>query len=296
MRVDAPQPYVPEQLAEVWPVTRLCSLESTRSGVNAAIWTSRQPAEIWAPSTADTNVISMALRPYDCEARADGRLLPFRRCLPSSLQIMPASVTPRAFFSGPMKLLHIYFPHKLLAEFASVEPGALELRDPFANFDQQIANICHQIAEEMIDSSPMSQLYYDTLTVSLGIQLIRRWSNRGHNQETSCGGLASWQLRRVTDFMLDHAEDDLLLEDLAGLVDLSVKHFARAFRQSTGLPPHRWLVNRRIDRARELLGKAELSLAEIALACGFADQSHFTVAFRKATGMTPGAFRREQRP
>jgi AraC family transcriptional regulator len=111
-----------------------------------------------------------------------------------------------------------------------------------------------------------------------------------------CGGLAPWQLRKVKDFMRQYAQHDLLLEDLAALVDLSAKHFARAFRQSTGLPPHRWLVNQRIDRARELLGKAELSLAEIALACGFADQSHFTVAFRKATGMTPGAFRREQRP
>jgi AraC family transcriptional regulator len=110
-----------------------------------------------------------------------------------------------------------------------------------------------------------------------------------------CGGLAPWQLRRVKDFMRDHAQEDLLLEDLASLVDLSAKHFARAFRQSTGLPPHRWLVNQRIDQARGLLSKGESSLAQIALACGFADQSHFSVAFRKATGATPGAYRREAR-
>jgi AraC family transcriptional regulator len=109
------------------------------------------------------------------------------------------------------------------------------------------------------------------------------------------GGLSGWQLRRVTDFMIERAADDLALDELAALVDLSAKHFARAFRQSTGVPPHRWLIERRIDRAKELLAASDHSLAEIALACGFADQSHFTAVFRKAVGATPGGYRREIR-
>ena len=107
------------------------------------------------------------------------------------------------------------------------------------------------------------------------------------------GGLAPRQLRRVTEFMGDHVGQELLLDDLAGLVGLSAKHFARAFRDSTGVPPHRWLTNQRIERARELLAAGDLPIAEIALICGFADQSHFTVTFKKATGLTPGAYRRE---
>ncbi len=109
------------------------------------------------------------------------------------------------------------------------------------------------------------------------------------------GGLSGWQLRRVTDFMTEHAAEDLALEELAALVSLSAKHFARAFRQSTGVPPHRWLIERRIDRAKALLAEGDLNLAETALACGFADQSHFTAAFRKLVGMTPGSYRRELR-
>jgi AraC family transcriptional regulator len=108
-------------------------------------------------------------------------------------------------------------------------------------------------------------------------------------------GLCGWQLRRVTDFMTEHVADDLALDELAALANLSAKHFARAFRQSTGIPPHRWLIERRIDRAKALLSSGDLSLAEIALACGFADQSHFTAAFRRGTGVTPGAYRREAR-
>jgi AraC family transcriptional regulator len=107
------------------------------------------------------------------------------------------------------------------------------------------------------------------------------------------GGLSGWQLRRVTDFMTDHAAEDLALDQLAAQVNFSAKHFARAFRQSTGVPPHRWLIERRIDRAKAFLIDGDLSLAEIALACGFADQSHFTAAFRRSTGLTPGAYRRE---
>jgi AraC family transcriptional regulator len=109
------------------------------------------------------------------------------------------------------------------------------------------------------------------------------------------GGLSGWQLRRVTDFMTEHTAEDLALDELAALVDLSAKHFARAFRQSTGMPPHRWLIERRVDCARALLVESDLNLAEIALACGFADQSHFTATFRKSVGVTPGAYRRETR-
>jgi len=115
----------------------------------------------------------------------------------------------------------------------------------------------------------------------------------GRPQSPVQGGLAGWQLRRITAFMNEHAHQDLALEELAALAGLSAKHFARAFRQSTGVPPHRWLIERRIERAKIHLAADDLGLAEIALACGFADQSHFTAAFRRGTGITPGAYRRE---
>ncbi|MBX9849750.1 MAG: AraC family transcriptional regulator, partial [Rhodocyclaceae bacterium] len=241
------------------------------------------------------DVISLAMRPYHCEAWADSKLLPFRRCATSSVQIMPAAVTPRAYFASPIEILHIYYPHTRLAELATVTPEALELRDPCAGFDPDIATTCRQIVQEMTDRGAMSQLHFDSLALSLGVQLIRRWSNVSNKPERIGGGLAAWQLKRVTEFMSDHLQDDLVLVDLAKLVDLSASHFARAFRQSTGLPPHRWLVKHRLERARELLGQSELDIAEIALLCGFGDQSHFTLTFRKAVGTTPGAYRRETR-
>jgi AraC family transcriptional regulator len=208
---------------------------------------------------------------------------------------MPAAVTPRAYFSDPIELLHVYFPHGKLAEMASVAPGALELKDPLTKVDPDISNTCHRLARELSSDCAMSQLHFDALTTSIGVQLVRRWSNHVIRARPFQGGLPPARLRRVEEFLMAHLADDIGLDDLAAIADLSAKHFARAFRQSTGMPPHRWLIERRIDRAKALLVGDDQSLAEIALTCGFADQSHFTAAFRKVVGATPGSYRRELR-
>lgn len=106
------------------------------------------------------------------------------------------------------------------------------------------------------------------------------------------GGLANWQERRALAFMEQRLDQSFPVADVADACGLSVNHFSRAFRRSLGKPPHRWLLDRRIDRARELLQTTELSLADIALACGFAEQSHFTRVFTRLVGMPPGAWRR----
>jgi AraC family transcriptional regulator len=106
------------------------------------------------------------------------------------------------------------------------------------------------------------------------------------------GGLAIWQERRALTFMEQRLDQSFPVSDVADACGLSVNHFSRAFRRSLGKPPHRWLLDRRIDRARELLQETPLTLADIALACGFAEQSHFTRVFTRLVGMPPGAWRR----
>jgi AraC family transcriptional regulator len=108
------------------------------------------------------------------------------------------------------------------------------------------------------------------------------------------GGLAPYQLRRALDRMSDTLADEPSLAELAAAVGLGPKHFARAFRQSTGLPPHQWMIHHRVARAQAMLADPAAQLSDVALACGFADQSHFTAAFRKTLGVTPGRFRRER--
>jgi len=106
------------------------------------------------------------------------------------------------------------------------------------------------------------------------------------------GGLAPWQERRVKELMSESLNEDIPLRRLANECGLSVRHFARAFRQSTGYSPHRWLLKHRVYHARELLSNRALSLPDVAFSCGFADQSHFTRVFTAMIGVSPGAWRR----
>src|SRR5215471_8145446 len=107
----------------------------------------------------------------------------------------------------------------------------------------------------------------------------------------SRGGLPPRALRRVREYIEAHLQENVSLQALAGIAGKSTYHFARAFKQSEGLPPHEFLVRCRLRRAQELLAGTNLPLAEVALACGFADQSHFAHRFRRQVGLTPGRYR-----
>jgi transcriptional regulator GlxA family with amidase domain len=133
------------------------------------------------------------------------------------------------------------------------------------------------------------------IPTTLRLQLLhaQAW-NGGTAREIYRSRLAPWQVKRVTDFISANLTETVRLSELAAISGLSPSHFGRAFKGSTGLPPHRWQLNMRIERARAMLSDAGASLADIACATGFADQSHFTRVFSKIVGTSPGAWRRGQ--
>lgn len=108
-------------------------------------------------------------------------------------------------------------------------------------------------------------------------------------------GLAPWQLRRACQLLLSASCNECRVATLAAACGLSGSHFAHAFKKSTGVPPHRWLLLRRVERAREMMERTGESLSAIALSCGFSDQSHFTRAFGAVMGRSPAVWRRERR-
>jgi len=109
------------------------------------------------------------------------------------------------------------------------------------------------------------------------------------------GGLASWQEKRAKGLIEASLHGDISVERLAEECGLSRAHFSRSFRVSTGVPPHRWLLNRRVARAKGLLVDWSLPISEVAARCGFADQSHLSRVFKKLEGVTPMAWRKNSR-
>jgi AraC-like DNA-binding protein len=113
------------------------------------------------------------------------------------------------------------------------------------------------------------------------------------DKEVRLGGLAPWRVRRLKAFVEEHLSQPIRVADLSGAVGLSATHFSRAFGRSFGEPPHVYLIQRRLDRARHLMLTSDISLSDAAAACGFSDQAHFCRLFRRHTGRTPAAWRRD---
>jgi AraC family transcriptional regulator len=133
--------------------------------------------------------------------------------------------------------------------------------------------------------------YGETLAAVLAEHLVRRYGNAAPQAAEPRDGLAPAQLRRVLDYVGMNLEREITLQDLAQQAGTSVFHFARLFKRRTGVSPHQYLLQRRIDQARSLLGDKNLSIGEVGLRCGFAHASHFSDTFRRVTGVTPRAYR-----
>jgi AraC family transcriptional regulator len=145
---------------------------------------------------------------------------------------------------------------------------------------------------KLIEDGPKSRRYCEALGIVLAHELVRLDAGTRRADPPVRGGLAPWQQRIVTDYIAEHLAEPISLAELAQLVRLSPYHFCRAFKQSFGVPPHRYHSLRRIERAKSLLAKPACSVTEIGLTVGFSETSSFTAAFRKATGSTPTAYRR----
>jgi AraC-like DNA-binding protein len=166
---------------------------------------------------------------------------------------------------------------------------------PCAELDvEPVRRTLFAIRDEIAAPGPGGHLYRSLLVQQLLIQLARCASNLAPERRSVCvkGGLSGWQLRRSLELLEADLTEPPSLRQLAAHVGLSPTHFCKAFRQSTGMPPHRWLTDRRIARAKELITRQGLSLTEVALSAGFGSSSHFSVAFKSAVGVTPSVYKR----
>jgi AraC family transcriptional regulator len=157
--------------------------------------------------------------------------------------------------------------------------------------DRDLWTIASKLKAVSADSSPGRRQYAEALGILIAHELLRL-NDSAPEEGIVRGGLAAWQKTRVADYVEERLGESVRLSSLAEVARLSPFHFSRAFKQSFGMPPHRYLTSRRIERAKTLLARGELSVTQIGMLVGFAETSSFTAAFRRHTGMTPTAHRR----
>jgi AraC family transcriptional regulator len=163
---------------------------------------------------------------------------------------------------------------------------AIGVRDPVINRFGLLAQ------KELSEGGIGGRLYAEGLGTALAVHLLRRYGSTSPSARVIYrGGIASRPLRRVIDYINEHLQGELSLAELSRLAKLSPHHFATAFKASTGISPHQYVIERRIERARELLRRNENSISEIAYAVGFSSQTHLTAHFRRTMGLTPRMFR-----
>ncbi len=205
---------------------------------------------------------------------------------------------PRFYFHDPLDSVNFHLPRKTLDAIAddanAPRISDLKFTPGVGVMDHVVGELTRLLLPAFDNPDQVSQLFADHISLALGTHIAHAYGGMRSVAAPSRGGLATWQERRAKELMSANLQRDVSIADVATECSLSAGHFARAFRRSTGLSPHQWLLQHRIDEAHGLLRDRRLSLAEIACACGFADQSHFTKAYTRLRGITPGAWRRQQ--
>jgi AraC family transcriptional regulator len=245
----------------------------------------------------DAYMLSLVLRDLpNTSYWEDGRQVAMNTVQAGQCRIHDLRRSPRVLVDKPLHALVFYLPGTALdalADDANV-PRIPELRyEPGVGMpDETVKNLGLSLLPALRAPERVSRLFMDHLTLAMAAHVAQTYGGMQPSSRIIEGGLAPWQERRSKDILAGDLTGAASLHEIARACGLSVSHFSRAFRRSTGLSPHAWLLRMRVEAAKGMLRRRDAPLSEIALACGFADQSHFTRVFTRRTGLSPGVWRK----
>lgn len=207
--------------------------------------------------------------------------------------IIPAGVRHKSISKGESDSTALILEPDSIAHIAyeAIDGEGMELVPHFAKPDPLIYQIGLSLHSEIKSNGLGSRLYVDSLITALSAHLIRHYCATQPNIPLYAGGLPRYQLKRAIAYINEHLDQDINLAEIAQAVGMSRYYFIRLFKQSMGVTPYKYLNQQRVEQAKRLLKQREIAIADIALRCGFANQSHFTKHFRQITGTTPKAYR-----
>jgi AraC family transcriptional regulator len=183
------------------------------------------------------------------------------------------------------------FIQSVARETIDINPDRLELLPEFRTRDPQIESIGMLLFAELKQENLGGRLYIESLANVLAVHLLRQYAAPKSRLAIYEGGLPERQVLQVLEYINEHLNQDIKLADLAQLLGMSQFHFSHLFKQAIGTAPYQYLIQQRVERAKQLLKQTDRSIMDIAFLCGFNSHSHLSKQFRQFTGMTPKAYR-----
>jgi AraC family transcriptional regulator len=229
--------------------------------------------------------------------RRTGRSVAIGTFRPGVVIIIPEGSSSRWDIPKPVDVVQLYLPHTTLERVAD-EAGtatSTNLLERTAHPDPITSRLLLSAADVLEGNKALDALFRQQLTDLLATRLLVAHTGSPSTFQPTMGGLSPKVLRRATERLRSDSDTDVSLDALASDAGLSRFHFCRAFKESTGLSPHAWLRQHRLEQAMNMLRDSEVSIVEVAAALGYSSQTAFAAAFRKLTGETPSYWRRRMR-
>ncbi len=248
-------------------------------------------------SPDDAILICVSLTPSavgQWRARYDGREVGVTRAIPFATTYIDLNRPMAMWVRGPFDYLHYYFSTELLARIAldnGVSP-AFHLQEVFFVEDLVVAQMTKSILAPVRRGEPLDRLALDHIAMVLGAHTLQQHCGTPNFASSPRQGLDPWQKLRTEEMLRSSLEGNISVNELASACSLSASHFARRFRHSFGTSVHQYLIQLRIERAKDLLTQTGTTLVEIASLSGFCDQAAFTRTFSRIEHMTPSRWRR----
>jgi AraC family transcriptional regulator len=238
-------------------------------------------------------------RPTEVSRKIDGG--PGNRQLigPRRICLTPGNATTTWEHNGHPEILQVYLRGSIyqaaVSEIYNCDGSSAELVPRFAVLDPMLEQLAIAIAAALRDGTAGDELYIDTLAQMMGVHLARSHSAQSRPVRTPpMQTMSGWRMRRVIEYIEEHLDGNLSLEAMAAEVEISPMYLARAFKAAIGQSPHRYVLGRRIDRAKELLRNTDIPVVDVALSVGFSSQSHLSHWFQRYVGVSPAAYRQHR--